>query len=163
MQLKVLATTVAIGAGALLVAAASGQSSQTSASATPPTRAGSALVEPAIVSPGCQKDARRRAACGIIESFFRALNSGRFTTACTLLGVRLRGENRGLGCPRFLSAGYPEPMPWGILGARRAGSGVSVLVMLGQSELDHIRMRHHRAYVDVERGRMRILETRVVR
>jgi hypothetical protein len=127
-----------------------------------PPDAASKYLAPSTVSRTCRNDASRLAACGIVTRFFRALNSSRFETACTLLGERLRDESRGLGCPRFLSTIYPEPMPWGILGARLSGSGIAVLVALGQSELDHIRMRHHLARVDLERGRLRILETRLV-
>jgi hypothetical protein len=127
-----------------------------------PRGSAATYLAPSIVSPECRRDAGRVAACGVITRFFRALNSRRFEAACALLGARLRDENRGLGCPLFLSV-YPEPMPWGILGARRSSAGAVVLVALGQSELDRIRMRHHRALVDYERGRLRILETRFVR
>jgi len=128
-----------------------------------PSRATAKYLAPSTFSPECRRGASRTAACGVIVRFFRALNSGQFGSACALLGEQLRDQNRGLGCPRFLSVGYPEPMPWGILGARRSGSGAVVLITLGQSELDHIRMRRHLAYVAFEGGRLRILETKLLR
>jgi hypothetical protein len=131
--------------------------------APPPTRRVASYLTPVTVSSECRSDTARRAACDVVTRFFHELNSGRFASACAVLGERLRDDNRGLGCPRFLSAGYPERMPWGIVRAQHAGSGVAVLVTLGQSELGHIRMRRHRAYVDVEGGRLQILETRLVR
>jgi hypothetical protein len=150
-------------AGLTVIALAAAAALPYSGSAQSGPKGTARYLTPRTVSSECRTDVSRLAACAVIRRFFRALNSRRFETACALLGERLRGENRGLGCPRFLSAGYPEQMPWGIVGARHAGSGVAVLVALGQSELGHVRMRLHRAHVDSERGRLRILETHLVR
>jgi hypothetical protein len=157
-QSRTLAATVALAAASALATALAA----TSSASTPPNRAASPFVEPSSVSPACGRDAHRHAACGVIATFFRAVNSGRFGTACSLLGAQLKTETYGLTCERFIEVGVPEPMPWGILGAAASGSGVVVLVALGQSELDHIRMRRHRALVDVEGGRLRILRTQIV-
>ena len=157
MHLGPLVVTAAIAIAGVFAGSASAEIAQSR-----PTDAAKYLA-PSTVSSRCRSDASRLAACGVIIRFFRALNSSLFKTACTLLGERLRDENCGLGCPRFLSAGYPEPMPWGILGVRRGGSGIAVLVALGQSELGHIRTRLHYARVDFESGRLRILETWLVR
>jgi hypothetical protein len=125
-------------------------------------RAAPPVAGPTTVSRQCHDGGRRETACRVVESFFRDLGARRYGAACSHLGDRLRRENRGLGCPRFLAVGFPDPMPWGILGAERAGYGVWVLVTLGQSELGRVRMRHHRAYVAVEDGRPRILDTLIV-
>jgi hypothetical protein len=158
MQLKLLAGTVAIGvAAALLAGSAAAKTPESN-----PARSASKYLTPSTVSAACRSDAPRRSACQLIRRFFRAMNSREFASACTLLGERLRSETYGMPCARFLALGMPEPMPWGILGARRTGCGVSVVVALGQSELDHIRMRRHLALVGPEHGKLRIVETRLV-
>ncbi|HEY4621742.1 MAG TPA: hypothetical protein VIG93_08580 [Gaiellaceae bacterium] len=158
MQLKLLAGTVAIGfAAAVLAGSAAAKVPESN-----PARSVSKYLTPSTVSAACRSDARRRSACALISRFFRAMNSGEFASACSLLGEVLRSETYGMSCPRFLALGLPEPMPWGIAGARRTGSGVAVVVTLGQSELDHIRMRRHLALVGPEHGTLRILETRLV-
>ena len=110
----------------------------------------------------CRSDVNRREACHVVERFFRAMNARRFGVACSLLGSELRGVTYGYTCTKFLRLGMPTPMPWGILGVRRTGANVSVLVTLGQSELDHIRMRRHLAVIGMESGRLRILDTKLV-
>jgi hypothetical protein len=159
MPLKLLSVVCvcAIAAAYAFAASAVAGISQTN-----PARAATKYLAPSTVSPACRSDARRRSACRVIREFFRAVNAREFASACTLLGERLRSETYGMPCERFLALAVPEPMRWGILGARRASSGVSVLVALGQSELDHIRMRRHLAYVDYEGGALRILDTRLV-
>ena len=147
-------------AGAVAALFFSGISSATNA---PPARSVSPYVNPSTVSSACRKDARRKAACKLVVTFFRAVHTGRYAAACSLLGEQLRTETGGTSCPAFIAMGLSEPMPWGVLGARLAGPDVAVLVSLGQSELDHIRMRHHLADVGLEAGRLRILDTRIVR
>ena len=149
-------TTVALVASAVVAASASAHVAKS------PARTVAAYLTPSTLSSDCQLDARRHAACRTVGSFFRAVNSRRFESACSLLGERLRSDTYGFTCPRFLALGSPEPMPWGILGARPAGAGVSVLVTLGQSELGRTRMRKHRALVALEDGHARILATRLV-
>jgi hypothetical protein len=127
-----------------------------------PARTVAAYLTPSTLSTDCRLDARRRAACRTVGGFFRAVNSRQFESACSLLGERLRSDTYGFTCPRFLALGSPEAMPWGILGARRAGAGVSILVTLGQSELGRTRLRQHRAFVALENGHTRILATRLV-
>jgi hypothetical protein len=127
----------------------------------PPDGASSPFLAPTTMSHACGSGARY-AACGVVARFFQSVNSREYTAACGLLGARLRSESYGMTCERFIRAGSPEPMPWGIVDARATGHGVVVQVTLGQTELDHIRMRHHRAFVGVERGQLRILSTRLV-
>ena len=158
MQLRLLGTICTVAVVCAVSALATAGVARSS-----PTGAASKYLVPTTVSRACQRDTQRRSACELIRRFFRAMNSREFANACTLLGKRLRSETYGMTCRRFLALGMPEAMPWGILGAQRAGTGASILVTLGQSELDHVRMRHHRAYVDVEGGRLRILDTQLVR
>lgn len=145
-----------------LVATAALAITSTSSARTPPSRTSSRYVEPSTVSSACGRDAPRQAACEVVQHFFRAVNSRRFTGACELLGTMLRSDTMGLTCQQFVEVGVPEPVPWGILGARRTGRGVVVSISLGQSELDHIRIRHHRAFVGLEDGHLRILWTKLV-
>lgn len=158
---KTLSAAISFGAAAavavLLVAASSASNV-----VAPPARAASPFVEPSSVSPACRRDASRRAACWVISTFFRAVNSGEYATACSLLGERLRTDTHGMTCPRFMAAGAPEPVPWGILEARLSPPQVVIRVLLGQRELDHVRLRHHLAYVGLEGGKRKILETRLV-
>jgi hypothetical protein len=134
-----------------------------SAAATAPARQPAAFAEPTAVSAACRADERRGAACTLVQTFFRAVMTRRYAKACSLLGEKLRTATGGGACPRFIAWGVPEPMPWSIVGAVPLTSGVAVLVDLGQSELDRLRMRRHRAYVDLEAGRLKILDTRIVR
>jgi hypothetical protein len=143
------------------VATALASSARATDTSSNPNAAANYLT-PSVVSQACHSDKQRDATCHVIERFFRAMNSRRFTVACSLLGTELRSVTYGYACPEFLRVGMPEPMPWGILDARRIGARVAVLVTLGQSELDHIRMRRHRAVVGVEHGALRILETKLV-
>jgi len=153
MLLRALAATVAI---AVVVAAAATAHGARSPQATP------SFMTPSTVSPTCGSSARVGAACSVVKRFFRAVNSRAFGTACSLLGRRLRADTHGLACTDFLRMGVPEAVPWGILVARRSGSGVSILVTVGQSELGVWRMRRHRALVGVEEGALRILRTQLV-
>lgn len=137
-------------------------SATAAAGAHGPSRATTSYLTPSTVSPACQRTARQRAACTLVRSFFHAANGRRFGAACSMLGQELRAETYGMTCPDFLAAGVPEAMPWGIVGARTVGSAVVVVVTLGQSELDHIRMRTHRAFVGVESGRLQITRTQIV-
>jgi hypothetical protein len=127
-----------------------------------PTPPKAAYLEPTTVSPSCGADRLRHAACDVVGRFFQDVNSRQFEAACGLLGTKLGTETQGYTCPQFVEAGASEAMPWGILGARITGHGVVIVVSIGQRELDHIRMRHHRAFVGVERGQLRILSTRLV-
>jgi hypothetical protein len=156
MRTKPFTALVAIGAAATLAAPAWAGVTQSS-----PARAGSYLT-PTTVSSDCSRGRRQSSACRVVSEFFRAMNSQRYTDACALLGERLRSETHGMPCRRFLALGMPEAMPWGILEAHSAGRGVSVLVALGVSELDHVRMLRHRAFVAPEGRTLRILTTRVV-
>ena len=149
--------TLAVGVAAIVAASAFAHPSQM------PTLAENAYLTPLTYSEECTLDAGLRSACRLVHSFFRAVNSRRFRTACALLGRRLSSESMGVTCPAFLDAAVPQPVPWGIRGAKRAGSGVSVLVMLGQSELERWHMRQHRVFVGVEDGGLKILATRLVR
>jgi hypothetical protein len=156
MQLRL---GTALVAGVAVVVATSGF---TRPSHAPPAFARAAYLTPLTYSEDCERDARRKSACGVVHSFFRAVNSRRFATACALLGRRLSSESTGVTCPAFLDAAVPEPVPWGIRGAKRSGSRVFVLVTLG-TELERWHMRKHRLFVGVERGRLRILATKLVR
>lgn len=102
------------------------------------------------------RDAARR----LVRSFFQAVNSRAFVRACSLLGEDLRNETGGSDCPRFLAFGAPEPRGFRILGARAAASRVAVYVILDFPELDHVRRLRWVAYVGLEGGRPKILETR---
>ena len=148
-------TVLALCAAVLAPAASSATTGRT------PTRAATYL-SPTTMSESCRSDAQARAACGVVTSFFRAVNAGRFEAACMLFGERLQSENYGLGCPAFLRAGAPEAVPWGIIRAASVHGRVNVLVTLGQSELDHFRMRRYLAFVGAEGGRLRILDTKLV-
>jgi hypothetical protein len=122
----------------------------------------SSFLTPVSYSAACRADSERREACNLVSNFFRSVNSGRFGTACTLLGTQLRTETAGPGCPALIKAGS-GPHPWGIRGARATASGVQVRVVLGQSELGHERMRVWIASVGIEGTSLKILETTLVR
>ena len=163
MRLGAFLPAAVIAVGAMLVAPAVAQVSPASNPASQTAPAPSRFLDPVSVSSACTADPRRWAACGVVEGFFRAVNSRHFVRACSHLGSRLREDTYGLSCPRFLAAATPEAVPWGILGAKTTGRVVVVRVELGQSELDRFRMRHHRAYVGVENGGLRIMATQLVR
>jgi hypothetical protein len=155
MVLRALIATATMAAVAALAGTAAADTVRS-------PQAAPSYMTPTTVSASCGKNADVGSACRVIARFFRAVNSGAFDVACSLLGRRLREDTRGLHCVDFLRAGVPEAVPWGILGARRSETAVSVLVTVGQSELDAWRMRRHRAQVGLERGVLRILATRLV-
>jgi hypothetical protein len=99
----------------------------------------------------------------LVNRYFDALESGRYRTACSLLGHDLHAESGGAICPTFLEHGMPSRLTWQLLGTRRVPGGVGVLLHLGQDELDHVRMRTWLAIVRLERGSPRIVETRLLR
>jgi hypothetical protein len=121
------------------------------------------FLEPTSMTEACANDTRSRSACHVVGDFFRALNTSRYRVACSLLGARLRADTHGLSCPRFLEAGTPQAVPWGILGARTSGPFAVLLVEVGQSELGRYRMRRHRAFVGLERGALKIVRTEIAR
>ena len=151
-----------LGALAFVAAALLADSGLASTSAPAPARTSTTYMTPVASSRSCSAGAPQRASCQVVTEFFHAMNSRRFGKACMLLGEQLRSDTHGLSCTRFLALGMPEAMPWGILEAHETGRGVSLLVTLGISELDRVRMLHHRAYVAPENGRLRIVATRVV-
>ena len=155
MDAKPLVLALAICAAAILAAAAP-------AGAADPWSDTASYLEPLITSPECTSDARRRSACRLVGRFFRAVNSREFGAACALLGRRLRSDWQGVSCEASLDGLIFTPRPWAILGARIAKNGVSVLLSVGQPELERFWMRKHRVYVAREEGRLRILQTRVV-
>lgn len=161
MRLGLFLTVTVVCVGALLVAPAPAQV-PASPPASQPVRTPARFLDPVSMSTACTAGARRRAACAIVAGFFRAVNTRHFVEACSHLGSQLHEETYGLPCPRFLAAGTPEGVPWGIVDAKSSGRGVSVLVELGQPELDRWRMRHHRAYVGFENGVLKILATKLV-
>jgi hypothetical protein len=150
------------GAALSIVAttALAGALSTASGSPAPPSSTSSRFVEPVSVSTACGTDAHRQAACNVIRGFFRDVNSRRFTVACGFLGVKLRSQTQGLTCEQFVRLG--EAMPWGIVDARTTRHGIVVTISLGQTELDHIRMRRQQAFVGLEGGHLRILGTRLI-
>jgi hypothetical protein len=121
------------------------------------------FLEPTSMSAACASDTRSRAACRVVGDFFRAVNTRRYAAACSLLGAQLRADTHGLPCARFLEAGTPRAVPWGILGARTTGPFAVLLVEVGQSELGNYRMRRHRAFVALDGGALRIVRTEIVR
>jgi hypothetical protein len=153
MVLRGLAATLAIAAAMAAAGSADGARSPKGAPS---------FMKPSTISPTCTSSRRAEVACAVVARFFRAVNSRAFVTACSLLGRRLRADTYGLACTEFLRLGVPEPVPWGILAARRSGSATTILVTVGQSELGAWRMRRHRAFVGIEGGAPRILRTQLV-
>ncbi len=115
---------------------------------------------PYTVSPTCTRDTARTSACNLVISYFRAINTGRYRTACSMLGAQLRLETGGRDCPRLLaSAGRQR---FGILNARHIVGGVGVIVALDLPELDHVRVLHWLTVIGRETGRLKLLDTRLI-
>lgn len=115
---------------------------------------------PYTVSPACTRDGARTSACNLVISYFRAINDGRYRTACSMLGARLRLETGGRDCPRCLA--FAGRQRFGIVNARLVVGGVGVVVALDLPELDHVRVLHWLAVVGRENARLKLLETRLI-
>lgn len=123
----------------------------------------SAITRDASAAPSAHGALSTEAARALVTRYFRALESNHFGEACLLLGDTLRAESGGAACSSFMRMGKPDPLRWRIIGSRKFGDGVGVRLRLGQSELDHVRMRTWLAIVRLEDGRSKIVETRLLR
>jgi hypothetical protein len=157
MNPRSLVIVVLVGAAAAFPGAG-----PAAATESPAALAASGQLEPVRRSASCDTDVRRRSACRLVHTFFRAVNTRHFGRACALLGRRLSSDTYGVSCAASLDGQVAAPVPWGILEARVNRAGINVLVEVGQLGLERIWMRTHRLYVAREEGRLRILETRLV-
>jgi hypothetical protein len=118
---------------------------------------GPSIAEPWTLSDACTRDVQRASACRTVVGYFRAINSGRYETACSLLGERLLAETGGASCPSWLRFGGQKR--YGILGAKKTSGGIAVLVAVDFNELGHARQLDWIAIVGREGGALRILDT----
>ena len=121
------------------------------ASARPTTR----------LAPSCLRTTGGQSACRLILSFFDALGSGRFETACSVLGRALWRETGGRNCSHVVA--MSQDAPFEIVGANSSNPGHVVVVKVGMHELDHFRTLTWAVLVGREDGRLRILDTRRIR
>jgi hypothetical protein len=123
-----------------------------SAAAKPPSLSG-----PTALSTACREDAARRIACGLVNDFFRSVNTRKYKRACSLLGAALVWQMGGPDCPALLAANGARR--YAIRDARSLRSGTGVLVSVWFPELDHFRELRWLAVVALEAGKPRLVET----
>jgi hypothetical protein len=146
-------TTVATGVG--LAADGHGAGRQWNRASRP-----AAQLAPRLGSHVCARDDVLSSACDLVASYFRAINAGRYSTACAMLGAQLLLETGGESCRRALAVAGRQRFR--IVGAGQVTGGVGVVVAVGLHELGHVRMLRWLALVGDEGGQLKILATRRV-
>jgi hypothetical protein len=167
LVLGVLGLVVTPGAGAAVNrSVAAGQADSPWLSTAGSTSVGSSRAGavrragPYTVSRTCTRDTALISACDFVVSYFRAINAGRYRTACGMLGARLRLETGGRDCPRVLA--FAGRQRFGILNARHIVGRVGGVVALDLPELDHVRVLPWLALIGREHGSLKLLETRLI-